>query len=306
MRFPQARDRIATSLVCAVLLCAAGHVAAEVSFDTSDWRPNTLLMSITDGVDPIPQIRWHAYRNDLDWVRMLNPLGDSRPDGPPSIAWKANGWPVVVWGYLNQDDHDIAFAEWTGEDWSVEFLTSSTEDERDPRVFVEPDGTLHVVWWINAGASSRVVLLTRNSDGDIWQNSVIVSPFEEVGRRPTVAVHEGTVRVAYERDVGTETFAESELVIWRRENNGSFIQEAVLDAEWVDPMDPILHVRGGRLWISWKYSSDQFGYSERLHDGWEQEATRPWTDPSWVGIETARLQIQTFVVKRNTLPPTDP
>ena len=71
----------------------------------------------------------------------------ARDDGWADIAFDADGNPYAVWAYDNGVEHDVAFAEWTGARWKPPvFLASGPEDELDTRVFVQPDGTVHVVW----------------------------------------------------------------------------------------------------------------------------------------------------------------
>ena len=116
-------------------------------------------MAIFDDPDPIGSFGWQQTRV-IPAERILNVSGADRGDGRPDITFLADGKSAVTWAYWAGTDFDIAYSEWEGSAWTpVEFLTASTNDELDPRVFVESDGTVHVTWW-TAGAIDQVFLAT--------------------------------------------------------------------------------------------------------------------------------------------------
>ncbi len=124
---------------------------AEVAVDYCDQFARVIIMgSVVDEIDPIGQVVWQPIR-PISATRVLNAAGYARGDGRPDIKVKSiseNLDPVGVWAYNAGVDHDIAFSEWNGTSWTpTTFLTSSTDDELDPRLAVEGDGTVHVVWW---------------------------------------------------------------------------------------------------------------------------------------------------------------
>jgi hypothetical protein len=289
---------VVLALAGAVLVSVLPDSRAEVSVDVASSRPTTILMSVTDGVDPISHLRWQAYR-PVPNARLLNPDGDLRQDGPPAVAWhEPSGWPVVVWAYKAGADHDVAIARWTGSSWgSIEFLTSSTEDERDPRVFVERNGTIHVAWWVD-GPDRRVMLATLLANDVTWLAPVRVSPPEEAGMRPTVAVLDGGLHVAYERvRLGEAQPASSggEIVV-RSSGLDGFAEEDAAVALAFDALEPLLHVRDGRLWMDWRHSSTAFAYRELRNGSWTATEVVPWSDPSWVGVEMVRRLIERQVL----------
>jgi hypothetical protein len=187
------QESIATAIALA-LLCTAAY--AEVSALPQGPVVDTLILgTITEDSDPITS--WLQYR-PASPSEVLNPGGHARGDGRPDLASKPGtlGWPLAIWAWNTGADHDIAYAEWNGGAWGpIEFLTAGIEDELDPRLFVESDGTLHAAWWLD-GPVDRVFLVTKPA-GSIWG-----LPVEVVtgGRRPSVAVDGGTLRVAFERD----------------------------------------------------------------------------------------------------------
>jgi len=296
--------------ILAALACAWVATPAEVSaWSLPDHRVRTMLMgdlvSITDGADPIPSVSWEPY-SPLSSAQLLNPSGATRPDGRPDVALHpASRWPLVVWAYNNQTDHDIAYAEWTGNGWSaVRFLTFGPADEVDPRVFVDRDGAIHVVWWVRDN-QPHVMMTTRGPGFPDWEAPVRVSPLGESAVRPTVAAFQGAVWVAYERDDEGDLTAFRELVVRRRLANGTFVVEHLASAERTGPLDPILHVLGAQLWLDWKYADQQFGFTALQDATWRQTGFLPWLDASWVGAESVRLDIQRLVRNSNNETPTE-
>jgi hypothetical protein len=223
----------------------------------------------------------------------LNTTGDVRNDGSPDTAYHPTTHrPYVVWAYDNGPDRDIAFSRWADDGWTAEeFLTAGTEDELDPRVFVGPGGDVHVVWWVD-GPTPYVLMTSRATHLDGWSTPVRVSPSGEMARRPTVAVHQGVVRVAYERETSNEPTVSRELVVRRLDADRGFVDEHALAVPTLNRLDPVLHVESGRLWMDWKHSDSRFGSTERITAGWTAPALHTWSDPSWVGIESARRSIR--------------
>lgn len=167
-------------------------------------------------------------------------------------------------------------------------LDTDTADELDPRIFVEQDGTLHVVWWTD-GTPSRVFLLTKPAATSTWSG-----PTEVVSdaRRPSVAVSEGLLCVSYERDSAVSGMAQ-DVVVARRESGGSFSTEFVESSTRTDRLDPVLHVSPDRLWLDWKQDGQVFGFAAtEQQSGWGAVGGLSWLEPSWVCVETTRKLIR--------------
>jgi hypothetical protein len=215
--------------------------------------------------------------------------------GPVDVVFTlGSGAPLVVWAAkITGSDHDIAFAEWTGSGWSfVDFLTWDTDDDLDPRIFREPDGTVHVTWWSHETKfDTRTVLVSSRPPGGAWSFPEQVSEPAEHAHRPTVAVVEGQLWVAYERDSVIPGMAQ-DLIVARRATGGSWTRETVASTGRTDRLDPILHVRADRVWLDWKDGVTELGYTE--HDGaaWSGVGVEPWIDPTWVGVEEARRLLE--------------
>lgn len=288
--------RTISLLVVACCLAGSTTARAEVSVDPgkNDGAANTLILGIIiEDSDPLG-VAWQPFR-PIAPERVLNSGGHARGDGRPDLVYgtilddpdPTTAKPVVVWSYNTSADGDIAIAEWSGSAWSpITFLTSGSEDDLDPRLTIEPDGTRHVVWW-TGGAEERVYLATRPTGTSVWSTSVLVA---SPARRPTVAVHDGILRVAYER-TSTQPGVAQEVVVLREDLGGGFVVEAILPTTRTQRLDPVLHARGDRLWLDWKHAEDLFGYVRFEQGTWSTIDEPAWSDPSWVGVEATRKSI---------------
>jgi hypothetical protein len=290
------RFRILPILVLLVGWLSSGATRAEVSSSRGPGdRARTLIVgsisNITDGADPVLDVPWDRVR-PAPGVKLLNANGPVRPDGRPDVAFSPSRfWPFVVWAFNNQSDHDIAYAEWTGDGWGVTgYLTAGAENELDPRTFISGEGRIYVVWWVDA-AQPYVMLTSRRLVSPDWEPPQRVSATGEIARRPTVVAVGDVLRVAYERSSNLDVSAPRELIIRRRNGNGPFEIEQVITSGATPELDPILHVLPGKLWLDWKHSDTEFGYAT-FGDSWGPAVIRPWNDPSWVGVEDVRRAIR--------------
>ena len=283
-------------LTCTVAL--SGVWMAEVSTDrpSNGRRAGTLMMDLrdttgmTDGADPIPNLRWDQHR-EISRDRVLNSDGALRNDGRPDVAFTPFDFqPVVVWAWNHQTDHDIAFAEWTGEEWTeATFITNDADlDQVDPRVFVDRSRGVHVVWAVSG--DDPHIMYARRGNGGEWRTPVRVSVPGEIVSRPSVATIGTVLAVAYEQvwsHAGTprRSIVVRHLNASQDDGQESFDFDTVFHVPLQTDADPILHVRGGRLWIDWKHTDGFFAWSSYDNRQWSQVRLYPWLDPSWVGAE---------------------
>jgi hypothetical protein len=66
-------------------------------------------------------------------------------------------------------------------------------------------------------------------------------------------------------------------------------------------LDPIVHLNNARMWIDWKHADDAFAFVDLRQEGWSDPVVHPWTDASWLGIESVRKEIQRRVMSRPAL-----
>lgn len=287
------RRRVGSWLLVIAILAfgVLSATLAEVSRDATS--PSVILMSIGDDADPFPPLSWYPYRSGQQ-VLILNADGVAREDGRPDIAWHAVGAPVVVWAWNVGTDHDIALSEWDGTAWTeAAFLTSGLSNDLDPTVFVEPDGTVHVAWWTD-GTPSAVFVMTRPA-GCGWLAPVQVTGTTESGRRPSVALFDGAIRVAYERGSDVPGMSQ-EIVVATEQSGGTFAYEVVAATARADRLDPIIHAERGELWVDWKEDSGLVAYSVAGTEGWSAPSSVPWADPSWIGVEMTRRVVRFTVL----------
>jgi hypothetical protein len=274
-----------------------GSIAlGELSVDPQEGESvSTILMAIGDEPSPIDPLGWQPIRSTEERF-FLNPTGADRGDGRPDIAWMPeSGRPVVAWSYRRGHDYDIAFSEWTGDRWSdVHFLTNSPEEDLEPRITVAPDGTLHVTWWI-PHTIDRVFLCSRPAGETEWTDPVLITPDPMGGRRPSAAVHDGVVRIAYERTTGLPGLSQ-QAVVGHQLPEGGFRVDVVGMTERSERLDVLLSAESGRLWVTWKQDADLFGYAVHDEADWSPMQTEPWTDPGWIGVEEIRRTIRRTVL----------
>ncbi len=279
-------------LAVAALAATVGqlHVRAEVSADPSPTGVRMMILGIIEGPDPIPQVIWEPVRQNVDSALFLNPEGAAREDGRPDYAMDpVTGWPHVVWAWNNGADHDIAYSQWTGDEWDeTEFLTNGTSNEIDPRIFVDEDNVF-VVWWEDG--ADKIWLVTRPRDGE-WEMSELVSQALQTGMRPSVVSWGGTVLIAAEDDDGQ---GGKVILIATRQAQGVYATETVGSVSQGGALDVVLHVQQGKLWMDWRHSDEEFAYSEFDDDAWGNTVTVPWIDDSWIKLEEVRLCIRSLV-----------
>ncbi|MCP3977852.1 MAG: hypothetical protein GY716_00785 [bacterium] len=276
----------------AALLLAAPFATAEVSSNAGHPQPTTLILGhITD--DPNPVGVWTLHRA-VPLGRTLNPDGDVRIDGRPDVFIRADSGPTAVWSYNAGTDGDIAFSEWDGTQWTVtEFLTSSATNDLDPRLFVEPDGTVHVVWW--TGDTDDVFLATRPATTGAWGTPGLVTPGPERGRRPSVVVSAGTILLTYERDSDAVGMAQ-EVVVATHTGGDTFDVEIVATTPNPGALESIIHAVAGKQWIDWIHGEQVLGCVEKDGPEWSPPFSQPANGSGWIGIEEVRREFRVGVL----------
>lgn len=277
-------------LLAASLLLAVTPTPAEVRGGPAGDAVYVLILSITEGPDPV--ITWEPIGEwEAGGGKPLNPGGEARGDGRPDVAIDpTTGWPLVSWAYWAGTDFDIAFAEWQGEDWSeIEFITSSIENQLDPRSHIDNAGRVRSVWWEQVQAG-KLYLAVREPGATLWTTPQLI---QQSGRRPSVVPDGGDLLVAFEAD-GPRTTQKVGLLTLLA---GGGTQETTLaTTDRTDPLDVVIHEAGGVFWAEWKHSDELFAYSVRSAEGWSDPVTVPWTDHSWLGEEELRKIIRTEVL----------
>jgi hypothetical protein len=284
---------IALCLLVASIAWPSTVVRAEVSADTEQAVNLLILMGITEGPDPIPQRIWNKLR-DVDDSLLLNADGGiKRADGRPDAAFHPEtSSPHVVWAYDLETDHDIAYSFWNGDGWDeTEFLSPSTEDELDPRIFISSGGTIYVVWWV--AGDEQIWMSSRATAFSTWEVPESVTGLIDAGRRPSIIVSGGSVRTAYERDASP---GGQEVVVATRIDEGVYDMDVIAVTQSTKALNVILHDEQGVRWIDWRHSDDEFAFSVYEDGSWGPLNTFPWIDDSWARAEEVRRVIRGIVL----------
>jgi hypothetical protein len=265
-------------------LTMAGSVAGPVQAGAAGAvEPlRSLILGITEGPDPIPQVHWRSYHAVHELVTNDDRVYGNA--GRPDVSGTADQR-VVVWAWQIGGDRDVAISRWDGEDWTAEGLvTNSPADQIEPRAFVAAAGTIHVVWWIQGEPGESPYVVHTQGDGIDWSVERTVT---EEGRRPSIVAHKNSLLVVFERSAGLG----QDIIIAVQDGAGDFKTLWGWNVDRVEPLDAVLHVEGDTLWVDWKHSSSEIGYSIWINEGWTPPATVPWTDPSWSGEMSARALV---------------
>ncbi|HKQ62488.1 MAG TPA: hypothetical protein VJS92_14450 [Candidatus Polarisedimenticolaceae bacterium] len=239
-----------------------------------------VLLGMTEGPDPLPTVAWQPV------------AGGASTDGRPDIALDPRtGYPLVVWATLRGNVYDIAFSEWSGSAWrATQFVAASARNELDPRVFVEGTGKVWVTWWEEA--AQRVLVAWRTPGFAAWSAPLTVTSGPQRGRRPSVAVFQSELWLAYERSAGSG----QEIVTARRQGSGPFRTAVAKTIARAAPLDVELHTEAGWLWIDWRHTDATFGWAVWNGEAWGPTQTLSWNDFSWQGVQQAQSAIRELVL----------
>jgi hypothetical protein len=243
-----------------------------------------VVVGIIEGPDPIPQA-W-----DDDGPTELNASTTVPVDRGPDVGFlPGTNYPVMVWADDRGSDRDIAFNEWDGNNWLATpvYLTAGLGDELDPRIHVQANGTLHVVWW---DSTDRVYLATRPAGSAVWS---VPTPILEPARRPSIAVGGGRMLVAYERD--SAAGAGQDVVVAMQRLDGAWRVDAVATTPHTSRLDVRLHSDASRLWLRWTHADHLVAFSEYRDGQWVAPDDFPWFDRDGVAsssISNARSGLQ--------------
>lgn len=213
--------------------------------------------------------------------------------GRPDFGSNAKtGQPFMVWADRNSRERDIAFASWTDTGWGrVEYVTSSLSDELDPRAFAAADGSVHVAWWTD-DVTPQIYVARRDPSFEGWSDGRQVA---SGASRPTVAIVNDRIWVAYERD---SKFGLRYVVVASELPDGGFAERIVATSDHKGALGVEIHIDAGRLWLDWKQSRQELGYAEWFDGNWSEVTTVPWDNRSWAGEQEARRSIRDLLLSR--------
>jgi hypothetical protein len=279
------------ALLVAMLLSGSLTILhAESAGNCSEFNFYILILGIIEDPDPIPAITYEQIRDDFT-DPLLDAVGGQRNDGRPDEAFDPEtGSPVVTWASSSGGDYDIAFAGWTGENWSeIDLVASSSRDELDPRAHIDSFRKTYIIWW-TAGSPDKVFLASRGGGAIDWKDQIEVA---SDARRPSVVTHDDQIVVAFERDLSG---GGQEVIVAFLAEDGGVATERLASTMRSERLDAVVHSSGETLWVDWKNSDTEFAYSIRGEAGWSEPAVLTWTDRSWAGEEIMRRLIKVEVL----------
>jgi hypothetical protein len=246
-----------------------------------------LIMGIIENPDPIPQCHWIPLTVDPSSPEAQRT--GHRDDGRPAFEFdRDTQGPFLTWAYDAGGDHDIAFNRWRKNDWrrKIDFVTSSTVDEVDPRLYVDDYNDVYLTWWEDDPGSR---IMAAKKYGSRWSSPIHVG----TGRRPSVAIWDGGLVVTYERDNPNGPGQQIVFSHYSMGTLGSFVPPQIVAlTQRTKRLDPILHVRAGVMWIDWKSADDVIAVSRYQNGVWQAPTSENWTAASWAGELTVRHLIE--------------
>ena len=173
----------------------------------------------------------------------------------------------------------------------VEYVTSSLSDELDPRAFAAADGSVLVVWWTD-DVTPTFHVAHRDPAFEGWTAGRRVAGSAS---RPTVAIVDGRVWVAYEREA---KFGQRYVMVASELPDGTFAERIVATSDRKQALGVEIHMDAGRLWLDWKHSGQELGFAEWSVGNWSEVTAVPWADRSWGGEQEARRSIRDLLLSR--------
>jgi hypothetical protein len=104
-----------------------------------------------------------------------------------------------------------------------------------------------------------------------------------------VAVWQARTLVSYER---SSISGGQEVVVATRNAAGGFVSTVVATTSRKEPLDSLLHVVGGTLWVDWRHAEDAYAWIVFDGTAWSLPHIVAWDDHSWAGVEQARQFIK--------------
>lgn len=279
MRFLHITGVAGIAILAALLL--SGVSQAEVGAIYEPARAGMASGYVQTVVDEPDPFGYWIRINHADHPRrhVLNVDGDDRGDGPPALAQDLS-WsgPVVVWSRnLNQSGYKIVFSKFVAGGWTApERINLDDGEQFDPAVTVAPNGSLHVVYWQLHNGEYDVRHQVLGIADDAWSLPVVVSQPGDVSCRPSIAIHNGSLKVLYEVHPNGAGTSPKEVTLAERPDEGApdFSALIVASSSLDGKLWPRIHSVGGKLWVDWidtTGAADEFdgqmAWSRRTNQG---------------------------------------
>ncbi len=158
-------------------------VALDASFARSPY-----VQIIVDDPSPVGTA-WRRFSASPSRV-VLNAQGEANGDGSPDFVLNpVSSLPIVVWARNNAGNFDVVVSAFSGGAWSTpQVVAGSPSNELDPRVVVDSAGTVHLLYWVDTGATQRVYYRHAPSDLSSWSAAIPVSGLGDAACRPGATI----------------------------------------------------------------------------------------------------------------------
>ena len=132
------------------------------------------------------------------------------------------------------------------------------------------------MYWI-AGEVPRVVHRAAPADTLSWSEPSNVSQPLEIAVRPSIAVHDGRLIVAYESHLSGFGTTPRQVVVAERDDS-AWLSTVVAGSSYAGVIAPQVHRAPGRVWVDWTDGDTTMRWSMRRDgEGWTPLESEPFS-----------------------------
>jgi hypothetical protein len=187
-----------------VLLPAAARAEVSVLVDAKGRVKRVVYVTRDTGRSAVV---WKQVRPRVPFESLLNPLGDTTGDLPPSIAiHPQTGRPWVVWPRNEGNQKRLVYSTWDGKAWTLPQRVAAPDimgwDQIEPRLLFDPAGTPYLVF-TEAARNGRILFSTVARG--VWTPTLPLSDGTIDSRSPGAAVLGDDLKVTWSTPTGVVT-----------------------------------------------------------------------------------------------------
>jgi hypothetical protein len=172
----------------------------------------------------------------------------------------------------------------------VTLLSSSTLEDRDPRLAVSPAGDVWVTWWRDA-AADQVLVRKRSVATGTWTTEWTVSDSSEASRRPQIAHHASQAWVAFVVPCG----GSAAIAVTGGDGPDPWPSRTIVGTTtYAGDLDPTISAESSHLWITWVDSGSTVAWTQYddATEAWSTVQSESYASDS---VPAARERIRTEV-----------
>jgi len=200
--------RLGVAFAGLILVLQPPLARAEVSVQV-DRQGNVKSVHYLTGKSGRGKVIWGQVRARVPLEAMLNPLGDTFGDLPPTLATHPRtGRPWVAWPKNEGNQKRIMVSAWNGKRWSVPVRVAVPDpmgyDQLSPGLVFDAAGVPYLVF--SEAAPKGRVLFTTLVRG-VWTPPLLLSDPAVDSRQPTAAIQGSDLRLVYSTPTGQVSLA---------------------------------------------------------------------------------------------------